>query len=312
VLTPTPPSLVSRALNRARGTWHDGQARGRVTAARLVRGARLGAVAAGLAAPEVAVLECRAGRDVSGFFSEFAAVVGLLDHFERWRHLHAGVRVNFPHGLYFDAAVGPNWWEYYFESIDVRDRSDSPSRVVSPHYHDLCANRVERTIPRPIGAALVERYVVVRPSIQDLVDAFIRDNWADRYIVGLHYRGTDKSDDAPRVPYERVESAVRDAMAGRDPDRCQLFLATDEQPFLAFMQASFPAQLSYRQMFRSVDGRPIDVVNPEGNYKKGLDAVVDCLLLSRATTLIRTASNLSLCSTLFSPALPDMLMNPER
>ena len=46
--------------------------------------------------------------------------------------------------------------------------------------------------------------------------------------------------------------------------------------------------------------------------REGLDAVVDCLLLSRAHTLIRTASNLSLCSTLFNPSLPDRLLNPER
>ena len=63
---------------------------------------------------------------------------------------------------------------------------------------------------------------------------------------------------------------------------------------------------------RSIDGRPIDVENADGNYQKGLDAVVDCLLLSRAHTLIRTASNLSLCSTLFNPSLPDRLLNPER
>ena len=65
-------------------------------------------------------------------------------------------------------------------------------------------------------------------------------------------------------------------------------------------------------MFRSVDGRPIDVVNTDGNHQKGLDAVVDCLLLSRTHAMIRTASNLSLCSTLFNPQLPDTLLNRER
>jgi hypothetical protein len=64
-------------------------------------------------------------------------------------------------------------------------------------------------------------------------------------------------------------------------------------------------------MHRSLDGRPIDVVQGD-NRAKGEDAVMDCLLLSRCQYLVRTASNLSLCSTLFSPDMPVMLLNRER
>lgn len=309
---PSSPALARRLLSRARGRWRDGQVRGQVAAARFRRGVHLGAVAARIRAPEVAVLECRGGPDVSGLFSEFAAVVGLLDHYERWRHLYAGVKVDFPHGLYFDAAVGANWWDYYFAPIDTRDRPEARARTIDPHYHDLCANRVERTMARVRGAALVQQHVTVRPAVNDIVDNFIGQHWTGHYVIGVHYRGTDKSDDARRVPYEEVESVVHDAMRRAGPERCRVFLATDEQAFVDFMRARFPAQLCSREMFRSIDGRPIDVVNADGNHQKGLDAVVDCLLLSRTDTLIRTASNLSLCSTLFNPQLPDMLLNPER
>lgn len=292
--------------------WRDGQVRGLVAAARLRRRAHLGAVALRIRRPEIAVLECRGGADVSGLFSEFAAVVGFLDHYERSRPLYAGVKVDFGHGLYFDAAVGPNWWEYYFEPIDIRDRPAARTRVVNPHYHDLCANRVERTLSRAAGAALVQRYIKVKPSVGAIVNDFSDRQWSDRFAIGLHYRGTDKSEDARRVPYEEVEAVVRDAMARAGTDRCRVFLATDEQGFVDFMRTRFPAQLCYRDMFRSSDGRPIDVVNADSNHRKGLDAVVDCLLLARTHTLIRTASNLSLCATLFNPQLPDALLNPER
>lgn len=258
------------------------------------------------------MLECRSGADESGLFSEFAAVVGLLDHYERYRHLYAGVRVQFGHGLYFDAAVGPNWWDYYFAPIDIRDRPEARARAINPHFHDLCANRVERTMSRARGAALVQRHVTVRQSVSAIVDAFSDRYWRGHHVIGVHYRGTDKSDDARRVPYEEVESVVHEAMRRAGTDRCRVFLATDEQAVVDFMGARFPAELCYREMFRSIDGRPIDVVNADGNHQKGLDAVVDCLLLSRSHTLIRTASNLSLCSTLFNPHLPDMLLNPER
>ena len=54
------------------------------------------------------------------------------------------------------------------------------------------------------------------------------------------------------------------------------------------------------------------VVNTDNNYQKGLDAVIDCLLLSRTQFLIRTASNLSLCAAMFNSRVPDLLLNPER
>ena len=74
------------------------------------------------------------------------------------------------------------------------------------------------------------------------------------------------------------------------------------------MRAEFPGMLSYRNMFRSVDGNPThwrDI----SNHDKGEDAVIDCLLLSRCQFLIRSASNLSVCSTFFNPELPQKLLN---
>ncbi len=283
-----------------------------MAAARLARASRLGAVAAGLRAREIAVLKSGSGRHASGFFSEFAAVLGLLDHYDRWRDLYAGVRIEFGGGLYYDPAFGSNWWEYYFEPIDIGGGHGAPARVVSPHYHDLCANRVEREMSRETGAKLIDRYVVVKSPVQDIADAYVREHWADAFVIGIHYRGTDKAADAPRVPYEKVASVVRDTMSHAGSDRSRIFLATDEQAFLDYMRNRFPGQLLYREMFRSVDGRPTDIVNADANHKKGEDAVVDCLLLSRSHHLIRTASNLSLCATLFNPQLTETLLNRER
>ena len=211
------PTLVRQSLQRVRARWRDGRVRSAIITARLLRASRLGAVAAGVMAREVAVLECRKGPDVSGLFSEFAAVLGFLDHFDRWRHLYAGVKINFDDGLYYEPAFGPNWWEYYFEPIDIGGGRGAPSRVVSPHYHDLCANRVEREMSRQAGSALIERYVAVKPSIRAVTDAYVGAHWTDAFVIGIHYRGTDKAEDAPRVPYQEIEARVRDTMshAGR-------------------------------------------------------------------------------------------------
>jgi len=255
------------------------------------------------------ILPCMTGPDTSGLFTEFLAVVGALAQYEEWPSLYAGLRVDYAgEGLYYDPSAGSNWWEYYFEPIDVGCRDNAVVTPVDPHQHDLMTYRAA-AMPRRDGFAIIDKYVRLKPPLARKLDAYVRDCYEDAYVIGIHYRGTDKFDEAPRVPYEAVVSATRDAIARARTDRYKLFLATDEQSFLLYMLERFPGRLLYRPMFRSSDGQPIDVRNDDSNYKKGEDAVMDCLLLSRSDRLIRTASNLSLCSTLFNPGMPEILLN---
>lgn len=278
-------------------------------AARASRASRLRAIAAGLLPREIAVLRSGGGRHASGLFSEFAAVLGFLEHYERWRRCYAGVLVDYRDGLYAEPAAGPNWWNYYFTPIAIRD-ADGPLRPVGQPYHDLCANHVERTMVRNRAADLIDRHIGPAPHVRDMVEEFIA-RWQGAAVIGVHYRGTDKVVDARRVPYDEVAAKIADRLsaAGR---HSQVFVATDEDAFVEFVRRRFPDRVLARDLFRSSDGRPIDVVNDDGNYQKGLDAVVDCLLLSRTDFLIRTASNLGLCATFFNRRLPTVLLNPER
>lgn len=306
---PGPPT-VRRSLSQARAAWRDAAARAEMVAASLSRTARLQAAAANLRPREHAVLQAGDGRYASGLFSEVASVLGFLDHFEQWRLAYDGVTVDFSRGLYLDPAAGPDWWRYYFEPLALGGSSTGMTPV-SQAFHDLCATRAERRMSRDRAAALVARYITPAPKVREIADAFARRHWAGRGVVGVHYRGTDKSVDAPRVAYHDVEQRVRqhlrEAGAG-----CKVFVATDEQDFIEFMRDRFGAHLTYQDMFRSRDGCAIDVVNPDGNYLKGLHAVVDCLLLARTNFLIRTASNLSLMATFMNVYLPVVMLNHER
>jgi hypothetical protein len=261
---------------------------------------------------EFLVLRCIGGKEVSGLFSEFAAVLGALDHYERWQRIYAGLRVDFAdQGLYYDPAHGENWWEYYFERIDAGSDRNAATGIVSDRQHDIFAYRITR-LSRRRGFELIDRYIRPQPHVRETVDAYIRENFGDDFIIGVHYRGTDKWEDAPRVSYDDMYAAIRRAAESRASSRYKVFVATDEKAFLDYLIVRHPSGLLHRNMFRSVDGRPIDVVNEDGNHRKGEDAVIDCLLLSRCNCLIRTASNLSLCSILINPDVPEVALNRER
>lgn len=303
---------VRRLLSRIRAKWRAAIYMILLACELSARAIRLRLLAAGLPLKkEFLVLHCMGGSDASGFFSEFAAILGALEHYEKWRALYAGLHVYFDdRGLYHDPRYGANWWEYFFEPIDIGSRRNAINKVVSGKQHDHFANLAERRMSRRRGASLIEAHVRPTTSMREEVETYVNAKFAGHFVIGVNYRGTDKHEDARRVPYDEVRAAIRDVLRDARPRSHRIYLATDEQAFLDYMRGAFPDNLLYREMFRSVDGRPIDVTNDDGNYRKGRDAVLDCILLSKTDHLIRTASNLSLCATFFNAHTPAILLNP--
>ncbi len=125
--------------------------------------------------------------------------------------------------------------------------------------------------------------------------------------IGVHYRGTDKSEDSPAVAYHAVSAAIRSLQQSESIARSAIFVATDDQGFLEHARHAFPGQVAALDIQRSEDGRPLHKARG-GGFARGTEAVMDCLLLSRCHRLIRTPSNLGLCSTFFNPRLPVTLV----
>jgi hypothetical protein len=269
--------------------------------ARFAARASLAAIAPPLIAAEYLVLDCPDGDDASGLFSEAAAVVGGLAHVERWPALYSGLRVNFlDHGLYYEPAMGPNWWEYFFEPVAAG--AGGAPRTVVDWEHDAFAHSVELRMPRHEAARLVEKHIIPRPVIREEVDRFCGEQLRDDFTIGVHYRGTDKWEGAPVVPFDAVADAVTTAAGGRSD--WKVFVATDEQPCLEYMRKRFGGRLVARDVRRSADGRPLHKASRQ-RYRDGADAVVDCLLLAKTSHLVRTDSNLGLFATFFNPRLTE-------
>lgn len=297
----------------ARGLSRAVRTRVRLSAARLTRTSRAVLTRVGLPIrKEFLVLRCGEGEEASGLFSEVAAVIGALEHYERWSGIYAGIRVDFrDQGLYHDPATGDNWWEYFFEPVSIGSPAHAATKAVAPLHHDAFANRVEERMSRRTAAAILDRHIRVKASLRQDADRFLRETFNGARVVGVHYRGTDKIEDTPRVPFDTVLAAIHDVLRPEGPEACPIFLATDDQGFLDHARRAFPGNVYVREMPRSVDGSPIHKTRRSG-YMKGVDAVMDCLLLSRCQHLIRTPSNLSLFSTLFNPDLPVTMLEGSR
>lgn len=250
---------------------------------------------------EYVIVGCERG---GGFFRTVASVVGLLHLYEKGEY--SGIKIDFQDkGLYYDEAHGPNWWEYFFEPLQIGSRGNEPLFfTVNGRQGCDCAMLTEFRLLRIQVNDLISKYIHVKPFIKKKVESFVKKYFRKFSVIGVHYRGTDKGIEAPRASYERAFGVISQEMKKFGWKHTKIFVATDEKEFLNAIREAFPKKvICYTNAMRSSDGLPVHKM-PGNGFKKGEEALIDCLLLSRCDTIIKTSSNLSLFSTYFSPEIP--------
>lgn len=236
----------------------------------------------------------------AGFFSLFFQAIGAVS-FARENRSNVILRYN--SAAYHDLALGNNWWSQYFED----DRfffgsSDAKELEIS----DLEVQRAfavyGRDMPTEMGSNIVAA-IKIRGNITRIVADFAERNFSGHNIVGIHYRGTDKVSgsikESDRIPHE----FVFDHIDSHFDKSVRLFVATDELDFLETAARYYGNRVISYQALRSSNGVPLHK-NTDSmlRYKIGEDALIDCLLLSRCGSLVRTASNLSHACRFFNPS----------
>lgn len=255
-----------------------------------------------------------------GFFCSYQAVVGFLNFIEQ-QPPPIGYKVFFEKGLYFDINVGHNWWEYFFEPIKSGDESDF---AIVDHPGDMLKSRWQTeaisSISRERAGQLIQKYIKIKPLIQKKIDEFVRVNFLDRYVIGIHYRGTDKSSEAPRVSFDAVALEVKKHLYQNlllNKPNVAIFVATDEIQFIHYMRHKFGNAVIYTNAQRAPDDHlPIHHIGGFPNhlrnrYLLGEEAVIDCYLLSMCNVLIRTHSNLSSSAANINPGLNVIDLNHD-
>jgi hypothetical protein len=250
-----------------------------------------------------------------GMFSVYHYLLGAFDKIDKGDY--SGAKVDFEKvGPYYDPARGSNWFEYYFNPIDFTDPScsNAPQKPFSPQeYGDLACyaegvyHFEHDRLPPDRARYLVEKYFPLKPEIQKEIDQFANQHFSSSdYVVGVHYRGTDKTCnstacEARRVGYDEMTQAIHDHMAtvaSDDQNKMKIFVASDEQPFVDHLKQSFPGKVIASPSKKSTNGKPLHL-GAQDPYQSGKEALIDANLLAKLpNVLIRTSSNLSKFSSL--------------
>ncbi|MEO8481097.1 MAG: hypothetical protein ABI634_02735 [Acidobacteriota bacterium] len=224
------------------------------------------------------------------------------------------ITVSSPH--YRSLRLGPNWFRYFFGhkrlqiSDDDLETLRTEGRVLTIRDRggiNLFARGViDCEITNDLDAfseatRLFDKYFAVHPAILERVDAFAGAHLTAGPVLGIHFRGTDHHREYAVVDYGAVTSAVDRYF----PDHESVFLTTDEAAFVDFARAHLPGR---RIVTPRATVQPQHRVDQGDNYNKGLDALTDCLLLSRCQALVKTPSALSAWAKAFNPSMEVVLV----
>jgi hypothetical protein len=215
---------------------------------------------------------------------------------------------------------GKDYFAYFFENINlseedklkIKNKKIRISKISHINQLGLPENYDLKLTIRN-AASLIAKYISIKEDVIDEVNSFCTAYFGNN-VLGLHYRGTDKKGEAPRVDWEKVTRNVQYYLKNSHKTDC-VFISSDEIDFIHYIEKrlnnEFPqVSVIYRNdRYRSHNRRDFHRRYWGDNYHKGRDALVNCLLLSRCDVLMKTSSFLSGWSKLFNPELPVIMLN---
>jgi hypothetical protein len=249
---------------------------------------------------------------------------------------------------YYDRQHGENMWDYYFEPVAGLRYTDLQGMVKDPQSGLRQEDVIELTsedlwylhlfdpesiygytygryrhkreydaewyeVQRAKARDCVDTYVRVKEPIRRIVDEFYDAHMDGCDVLGVHIRGTDKGAAVASSNVQRIvgpEAYITEIDAYlREHPQCKIFLATDQTQFLEMMKQRYADRILYRDAKRSSTNlNPFQVQDGEG-YRKGEDALVDCLLLSKCDFLLKCTSHLSETALYFNRDLKCLDLN---
>jgi hypothetical protein len=202
--------------------------------------------------------------------------------------------------------AGGDWLTQYFEWKNP---------VKRPEYVKKAPNKAEMHLgvdlhPKltfPLVTELFHEHLRVRKDVLDEVSAVCRYYSVGHHTLGLHFRGSDKM--RSESPYDVMMEDLWFVAREYTPHYGGIFVASDEPDFEDFI--STYRRVSFIENEIKCNGEvPVHDV-PGDKYKKGLEALCNCLVLSRCGTLIKTISFLSGWSKVFNPALDVIIVGEQ-
>lgn len=191
------------------------------------------------------------------------------------------------HEVYTDQA-GTNWWEYHFEPVRVGEAHEP---LALPHYA-LTTLGLPNLFEMPTQRAheLLTKYIKPKPIVTEHINGFARQQFGNKYVIGVYYIKSIGELLQPTVPYDSVFHALEEHLR-HAPTDYKIFLATNDARFFDEIQRRYPSLIFF--------DRPTQEKLPR--FREERQAIATCILLSKVNMVIGTASELLKVVRQFNP-----------
>lgn len=174
---------------------------------------------------------------------------------------------------------------------------------------------------RQLTSEIIRHFVKPRPHITQKVDAFFGDHMDGHEVIGVHIRGTDAVSARETRRYRQGSLDLNryvdelTSLLDRRP-KSRILVATDAQSSLDHLADAFGARVIAYDAVRHVEGEmagdgPTGCIMPayiaadrDTAAQNGEDAVVEYLLLGRATHLVHNGASMAMTVLLQEPRMP--------
>jgi len=236
-----------------------------------------------------------------GFFSAFFTVLGFLEDCERDER--NGYSVDFgTEGAFYEPSKGSNWWTYYFASLEKQCAQRADKKFVQEEektyfsFNTLNHGRVEVN-------ALINKYIRIHPEIQREVDFFDDTQIQSSPLIGVSFQRPDRIRAAANRDFSGFYSKIDGLLEDDIFFIHKIFVSTDDEEFLEKMISRYGERVIYRDVPRGdkVASAFYETLTP--NYDRGFNELVDCLLLAKSETILKTNSHIATAAGFFNPQL---------
>ena len=175
---------------------------------------------------------------------------------------------------------------------------------------------------RKRGFQLIQKYVHVKPYLNDMVDKAMSRQDAQKRCLALHIRHSDKANRRKRIPVKSFLPFVQvyftehlGAMPSQNSFAPYIYLATDSHHVIQEIQSTWPANIVAHMhwqtaVVRSNDTTPVFTLT-SSHHETNLQVLVDILGMSQCQHMLHGLSAVSEASHYFNPALHNQSINLE-
>lgn len=194
----------------------------------------------------------------------------------------------------------PDAIDSYFERHDAA-LDEECETIPFGHPLDISTQSLSEGLTIQRAHDLFNKHYAVRQRFMDEARTFLGSGASQ--VLGVHFRGSDKQMEAPRIAWDRIAATVDSFLDTRGAD--SIFVATDELSFLRFMEQRYGGARVRALDCRYLSEGPVPAHFQQGDgFEKGREALVTMLILSMCRVCVRVPSNLSGFSKILNPALP--------